>query len=361
MHGKCLSIIFLVVIAFKTGRWKHFSMSLHNKYAYVLLVMKGDAYVPGAIAMAESIRMSGSSHDIVCMVTPDVSEQARTHIATVARVHPINYLRYRTKRMKSRNQMSIYGSWFTEAYTKARSLELTEYEKVLFVDADMIAVNNIDHLFTLQAPAGTFSSPWAREYAPESCFGLDGYPKEHGATVSASAVRDTLSRGGGYTMIASMILLEPDLQDFNRFCTMVGAMQPFGLDNWSAPDEQSLVYYFGVEKGVNWTHIHQRYNMIIHKPRWLGDDVPHVLHYFKDKKPWMAKQSFRQSPYATDRVWWYVLRQWWLRTRRELLVARYDEMKRSDCFTIGDSPQTRTLFPWISSLRERFPELFSKN
>lgn len=37
---------------------------------------------------------------------------------------------------------------------------LTDYEKVLFVDADKIVLSNCDSLFDLRAPAGTFSSPW---------------------------------------------------------------------------------------------------------------------------------------------------------------------------------------------------------
>jgi len=32
------------------------------------------------------------------------------------------------------------------------------------MDADMLPVTNVDHLFEMKAPAATFSSPWAFPY-----------------------------------------------------------------------------------------------------------------------------------------------------------------------------------------------------
>lgn len=52
-----------------------------ERRAFVLLVMKGDAYVPGALVAAYSLRLTGSSADLVCMVTPDVTETARKRLA----------------------------------------------------------------------------------------------------------------------------------------------------------------------------------------------------------------------------------------------------------------------------------------
>lgn len=336
-----------------------------TEYAYVMLCMRGDGYTPGVIAMAESIRMSGSPHDIVCMCTPDVSATARADIATVARVVAIEYVRYSTKPMKTQRQMELYGAWLSEAYTKWRCLELTEYKKVLFVDADMIVVNNVDHLFSLEAPAGTFSTPWAREYAPESSFGLGAYPREHAAPVPAKLILDTIARGNGYLAIASMMLLEPSQTAFQELCAMVEAAQPFGVNSWSTPDEQSIILYYA-QKGQSWTHIHQKYNFIVHKIRWLQQrargalttSVPHVLHYFSSKKPWLMTNAFQRSKYNTDKVWWYVMRQWWLRERRALALPRWAEMQAAERITLLRTDLDDTVFPWIAVLRRPFPALF---
>jgi hypothetical protein len=350
-----------------------------SKYAYVLLVMCGDAYTPGAIVMAESIRMTRKQEgasipppDIVCVCTPDVSERARAAIATVARVVSIDYVRYDTKRMKTSRQMELYGAWLSEAYTKWRCLELTEYQKVLFVDADLLVVNNIDHLFALQAPAGTFSTPWAREYSPESSFDLRGYPRDHGAVVPAKTIMDTIKRGNGYLAFASMLLLEPNRKAFQELCAMVEGMQPFGIDSWSTPDEQSIVLYYA-RQGVNWSMIHQKYNAIVYKINWLRQrqgreitiTVPHVLHYFSSKKPWLMTSEFQSSEFNTDKVWWYVMRQWWLRERRDIKSAdgktnlpRWDEMKAAEKITLKRTKLDDEMFPWLGVLRRPFPALF---
>lgn len=339
-----------------------------TSFAYVMLCMKGDAYTPGVIAMAESLRMTKTLYDIVCMCTPDVSEEARSLIGTVARVIPVDYLRFMTKAMKTKRQTELYGEWKDVSITKWRCLELVEYQKVLFVDADMIVANNIDHLFTLQAPAGTFSTPWAKEYAPESTFDLRGYPTEHGHTVTAESIMSTFVRGNGYTMIASMVLLEPNREEFQELCRMVESEQPFGWDNWSTPDEQSITMYYARKKR-NWTMIHQRYNFIVHKVDWLRDrrrgtcQVPHVLHYFSSTKPWQDRDSLSNTVFNTSKIWWYVMRQWWLQHRRDILIdgkplLLWDEMKTADCIRVRRTRIDDKFFPWLTAMRIPFPNIF---
>lgn len=41
---------------------------------------------------------------------------------------------------------------------------LRAVDQVVLLDADLLPVSNIDHLFEMSAPAATFSSPWARTY-----------------------------------------------------------------------------------------------------------------------------------------------------------------------------------------------------
>ena len=52
-----------------------------DRVAWVTLVMKGDAYVPGALTMAFTVRRTQTRGELVCMVTPDVSALARSQYA----------------------------------------------------------------------------------------------------------------------------------------------------------------------------------------------------------------------------------------------------------------------------------------
>lgn len=336
-------------------------------YAYVFLVMKGDTYVPGVVCAAESIRKNGSLHDIVCMVTPDVSERARLTLQLSATVIEIPYMRYESKPMMTARQMELYESWFSESYTKWYCLNFTQYKKILFIDADMLILQSLDHLFGLEAPAATFSTPWAREFDPESEFGLTDYPTEHGSTVSHENIGRAL-RSGGYTFIASLVLLEPSTEMYNRLVTIVESRALFDCVNYSTPDEQSLSLLY-CDARRNWTFVHQKYNFIIHKLQWLttGDrcTVPHALHYFSTKKPWGNTYDFARSPWNTDRLWWYFM---WSKYQsldsrgRELIDSFISPVNLSNR-TIEDFVQKNTTlnaryFPWLSSLKVRYPQLF---
>ena len=53
------------------------------KNAWVTLVMLGDGYIPGALAMAASLRFQKTKYDIICMITNDVSEIAKIELEKV--------------------------------------------------------------------------------------------------------------------------------------------------------------------------------------------------------------------------------------------------------------------------------------
>lgn len=329
-----------------------------------MLCMKKDGYVPGVICTAESIRRSGSKNDILVMVTPDVSDAAcELMLSSCTKIVKIPYITFPTKNMKTKRQMELYGSWLSEAYTKWNCLTLTDYQKVLFIDADIIVVQNLDHIFELQAPAGTFSTPWASTFTKQPGFNLDGYPTEHASPVPTAAILKAL-KSGGYTFIASLVLLHPCLSTFTRYIKTINRILPFGFDNYSTPDEQSLAFYYAANN-IQWTHIHQRYNFIVHKLQWLitktgAITVPHVLHYFSSKKPWLTTTDFHTSIYSTDKIWWYVLLQWHKRTNLELDIPGFKFLKADPEIRITPSKMDEDYFPWVETvILHKFPALRS--
>jgi hypothetical protein len=56
-----------------------------QRFCYVLLVMKGDNYIPGALVTAYSLRLTGTKHDLVCMITDDVSGRFAWPCAALSR------------------------------------------------------------------------------------------------------------------------------------------------------------------------------------------------------------------------------------------------------------------------------------
>ena len=124
-----------------------------KNYAYVTLVMLGDLYVSAAIVLAYSLRKLNTKADLVVLVTPDVSESGKKVLGMFFdKIKEINYVtvpNWRTKKQSHRKYLEL-------VFTKFHLFELTEYKKVLLIDADALVLKYPNHLFSLKAPAGCF-------------------------------------------------------------------------------------------------------------------------------------------------------------------------------------------------------------
>lgn len=257
-----------------------------SRFAYVSLLMKGNGYLPGLRALSASLKATGTTHDFICLVTPDVDKELV--LPYVARIKEVPYLTYPTRAMKTMKQQKMYDSWMSDSYTKWSCLTLTEYEKILFLDLDTIAVQNLDHLFDRPTPAATFSNAWADPYTTRGLFNPYRSLKD-ADRVPASAIRIGLERA--FVLIATSVLLTPSQEAFDRLLNILSnatVNQPFGFPGcYSAFDEQALTLVY-----QDWYHISQSYNMIPwHAKTWLPPtEQVSVYHYFGDK-PWTLKRE----------------------------------------------------------------------
>lgn len=289
-----------------------------KKNAIITLVMKGDRYVAGALVFGHSVRNTETKCDIVCMVTPDVSDHALQQLSIVFdHVKIVDYIRAETQRLRNRKIEGLYGSWKSIAYTKWNVLQFTEYNKVLFMDSDLIVVKNIDHLFNLRAPAATFSISQIYPYAKRGI--RNPYMGNiHGRTVKPQ----TIDKGfrESFVCIGTTVLLEPDMDIFDTYIRMLRRMEPFGIGRCiNGSDEQSITWLYHSVLKERWTHIHQAYNMIPWKQSiWLAGcrapfDEPFVWHYVCKDKPWEQPKNA-----------WEDLAAWW--SVADSLVCTYPEL-----------------------------------
>ena len=279
--------------------------------AWVVLLMRGSAYAPGALVAAESLRLARTAHAIVCTVTPDVPAETREQLlAAFDRVVEVPYLARPARALPSKKQAAYYSAWNDASFTKWQCLTLTEYDRVILVDADMAFLSNCDTLFDLTAPAACYSSPWAFPYASAQRSGMPNpyvqFAKTelaHGATVPAATILAALTAreptfvGGGF-----LVLLKPDAADFARLVEMVSAGEgPYaaGYTVTSGADETSIAELYA-RAGVDWTNIHQRYAAIPWKKKWVDRDI-RAYHYF-GRKPWDSSPT--EWPDLAD--WWRI-------------------------------------------------------
>lgn len=273
--------------------------------AYIWLMMKGDNYLPGIFTSVYSIARTHPAADLVVMVTEDVSSEARSVLLKVAtHLLIIPYLTFNSKPLKTQRQRDMYGSWISSSYSKWNCLAAVQYKKVVFIDGDTINTENTDELFDLPAPAFSCSSPFMKPLGTVKSFyrgpkGLDGY-LVHGTKVPPEELMQALT-SDSIVVIAAPCVLEPNLDEYNLYIDTISKMQPFGFSAHNGMDEQSITYFYAEIKKQAISVIHQRYGYIAWKDEFLyKGDVPRIIHYFSDTKPWSMK--FNEYP---DVISWY--------------------------------------------------------
>ncbi len=129
-----------------------------SRFAYVTFVMMNDSYVPGALLMAYGLRRQWTEADLVCLVTPEITADAREALAILFdHVIEVDTVYVPHKRSHERRDRPF---WFTRqnAFRLGADGDLgVAYEKIVVLDADVVPMKWFDHLFTLDTPSGVMN------------------------------------------------------------------------------------------------------------------------------------------------------------------------------------------------------------
>ncbi|KAK9684955.1 hypothetical protein RND81_10G245500 [Saponaria officinalis] len=134
---------------------------VESKKAYVTFLAGNGDYVKGVVALAKGLRKHNAAYPLVVAVLPDVPREHRQmllHQGCILKdihlVHP------------PPTTTQFVRAYFGINYSKLPIWKFVEYERMVYLDADIQVFDNIDHLFDL--PKGYF-------YAVVSCFCEPGW------------------------------------------------------------------------------------------------------------------------------------------------------------------------------------------
>jgi lipopolysaccharide biosynthesis glycosyltransferase/16S rRNA G966 N2-methylase RsmD len=296
-------------------------------YAYVTLVMKGDFYIPGALALAHSLRQSGTKNAIVCMVTDDVVNVLALE-AVFDRVVQVDYIRGEHHPFPNEATLHKYATWENIVLTQHQCLSLSEYSKVCFLDSDVVVLRNMDSVFELETPAGTFyeTIPVGR------CKHTD---RIHGETIPASYILDCLAQNK-YLCIANCLLLTPGDMVYKQFMLFLKQFymeheNKFGFKGWNAhANEQMITYFYCHELAMDWKFVGLSYQCVPWK--YVDHEVPPFLHHYMSRvKPWeVPENKFTHS-------WWSAAKKC-IKSNPDLKALFHIE-KRDDLRNVADCRQ----------------------
>ncbi|CAN0914273.1 Putative UDP-glucuronate:xylan alpha-glucuronosyltransferase 4 [Linum grandiflorum] len=122
-----------------------------KKQAYVTVLHSSESYVCGAISLAQSIKLTNSTRDLVLLhdstITPSSLAGLRLAGWSTRLIQPI------------RSTFAEKGSYNEWNYSKLRIWQqLTDYDKVIFVDSDLLVLRNMDEIFTYPQLSASFNT-----------------------------------------------------------------------------------------------------------------------------------------------------------------------------------------------------------
>lgn len=312
---------YLLSSLFQYGYFANTSVSIKEKkkdsrYAYVMLLMLGDKYIPGIIATAYSLKATGTPYDVVLMHTNEVSKEGMKLLQTAKVIDKFVLIEKLNYPFNASRMVSYYENMMQVIYTKWQILRLTQYDKTLFVDADMVVTENIDALFDLAAPAAYFGMRGATEYE-SLLFGLEGILKDYskikysiitGDPIPSSVIEKGLHES--HVLNAGLVLLEPNDARYEEMIDVLeNTSGGFGFPECaSGPDEQILAYLY-LKHNTDWTALGAEYNFNVPKPgRLLVEGKyksPKVIHFTRASKPWQTAMRSQKQQFLTDKIWMY--------------------------------------------------------
>ena len=138
-----------------TNKWQPIHFETHTQFAYVSLLANPSAadqreYFLSFLIAVESIRQSGSTHDVVALIYGEIGDREKrilehenikqAHVGTVGSALPSSIYIPMTMGNLSSATLDVYRA-------KITMLKLLDYDMVLFLDADSILLQNIDAHF----------------------------------------------------------------------------------------------------------------------------------------------------------------------------------------------------------------------
>lgn len=247
-------------------------------HAYVTLVTNED-YALGALALARSLRHSGTLADIVVLHTGGVSAEALTPLREMGcRLHPVDLLPLSETFNERHARRNVHEQApFTKGrkpafhspldnFCKLRLWELTAYERCIFLDADTLVLKNIDRYF--------------------------GYPEFSAAPNVYESLKDF------HRLNSGVFVAKPSTETFAAMLTTLDQPDAF----WPRTDQTLLQGFFPDWHGLPVTMNMLQYVWFTMPELWHWPSIS-VLH-FQYEKPWEHDHPKADTLKPLIDLWW---------------------------------------------------------
>ncbi|KAK4434443.1 UDP-glucuronate:xylan alpha-glucuronosyltransferase 2 [Sesamum alatum] len=113
--------------------------STSSREAYATVLHSREAYVCGAITLAQSLLQTRTRRDLILLLDTSISQPNRDALSRAG--WKLRFIK------RIRNPRAEKNSYNEYNYSKFRLWQLTDYDKIIFIDSDIVVLRNLDVLF----------------------------------------------------------------------------------------------------------------------------------------------------------------------------------------------------------------------
>ena len=229
-------------------------------------IITTDDYLLGALTLHKSLMLTKPRYELLVVLTKNISAASkRTLDRTAIKTMTLDCDFAMAEEAKATNARSGLSHW-NNTLSKLMIFELTQYEKIVFLDSDMMVLQNLDHLFELPHMSGLTADKLTEGHA-------------HWEELNAGLVVIEPQSGLAASIMSHISTLEDEKECFGME-RLVHAHYP----DWPQRSELHLdqrynVFFSSVENYVK----RHGYNVNWKSP---DDKTIAVVHFIGLKKPW---------------------------------------------------------------------------
>lgn len=292
-----------------------------EKRAWVTLLTR-PSYLPGVVILAFSLRKHGSRYPLVVLVTDSLPQDCIDALEAEDRGAGFLIVK-KVDALIPKREVSIVAERFADTWTKLRVFEMTNYDKVVFLDADIMAMGEMDSIFEIVLPGRDWlgsthacvcnidNDPWSPpEWNTENC---PLTPQRHPEALAHGAAIREDSVSTYHLMNSGVFIFHPSVDLWHRIMDFLNTT-PL-LSKFIFPDQNFLDEFFRhkwIALGWQWNALKTSYYW--HRNIWRDEEV-RALHYIVDK-PWAKRigpegiAGYLGRDGDTHAWWWNVYESW---------------------------------------------------
>lgn len=242
-------------------------------YAYVTIATSKD-YLPGLMAMYLSLKQTGTQIPLYAMLPKKVVENETQTIANLKQ-NGIIIIQYdhsiEIPQQLIDNNAQQGDLRFSHTFDKLLVFEQTQFDKIVYLDADIYILHNLDHLFQLPHMSAMIAGK--------------SYPGNEDWIDLTSGIMTLVPKRGLASQFEKLI---PDVIKAKGICGDQDILQAYYTD-WPQRPELDMGEKYGIIAGYAYyyeQHLGYHYTNDIDDPRSVA-----IIHYAGEKKPWMQHWS----------------------------------------------------------------------